>query len=120
RRRRLLARRRPAARAPMAIARARRSTDVMATATRTRRVDGAGRVALHVVERGDAAAPTVVLVHGYPDDHTVWDPVAERLAARYHVVTYDVRGAGQSDAPRRVRDYRVDLLAADTAAVIDA
>jgi len=37
---------------------------------------------LHVVERGDASAPTVVLVHGYPDDHTVWDPVAERLAGQ--------------------------------------
>lgn len=75
---------------------------------------------LAVRERGDPAGPTVVAVHGYPDDRHVWDGVVDDLAADHHVVTYDMRGAGESDAPRRRDAYRVDRLAADLAAVIDA
>ena len=60
-------------------------------------------VRLAVQERGDRGAPTVVAVHGYPDDHRVWHGVADDLAADHRVVTYDVRGAGASDAPRHPR-----------------
>ena len=65
----------------------------------TRRWVTSHDVDLAVDERGPSDAPTVVLVHGYPDTSAVWAPVAERLADRYHVVTYDVRGAGASGAP---------------------
>lgn len=66
-------------------------------------------------------APHVVLVHGYPDNQRMWEPVAERLAAAgMHVVTYDVRGAGSSDVPRRTADYRTDRLVDDLVAVLDA
>ncbi|MFC7612955.1 alpha/beta fold hydrolase [Actinokineospora soli] len=58
-----------------------------------------GDVELAVFEQGDPAAPTVLLVHGYPDTHRMWDGVAARLAEDYHVVRYDVRGAGASSAP---------------------
>jgi pimeloyl-ACP methyl ester carboxylesterase len=69
--------------------------------------------------RGEVIKPTVVLVHGFPDDHGVWDGVARRLADDHHVVTYDVRGAGASSKPTRIGDYRLDLLAEDLQAVID-
>lgn len=71
-------------------------------------------------ERGDPSGATVLLVHGYPDDHAVWGPVAARLAEHHHVVTYDVRGAGGSDVPDHVDGYRLDLLIRDLAAVADA
>ncbi|MGH3937898.1 MAG: SDR family oxidoreductase [Pseudonocardiaceae bacterium] len=77
-------------------------------------------VPLHVYESGQAAASTVVCVHGYPDDHTVWVDVAAELVSRHHVVTYDVRGAGKSGKPRERRAYRLDQLAEDLAAVVDA
>ncbi|MGH3929298.1 MAG: SDR family oxidoreductase [Pseudonocardiaceae bacterium] len=76
-------------------------------------------VPLRVYESGQAAASTVVCVHGYPDDHSVWDGVAAELASRYHVVTYDVRGAGASGKPRSRPAYRLDQLADDLAAVVD-
>lgn len=81
-----------------------------------------GSVALAVREWGSAAdgLPTVVLVHGYPDCSRVWDAVAEALAGSHHVVAYDVRGAGESSTPTRVRDYRMIELVADLAAVLDA
>ena len=68
---------------------------------------------------GDPRNPALVLVHGYPDNHGVWRPVAEMLADSFYVIAYDVRGAGESDAPGRLRDYRMARLAADLAAVVD-
>ncbi len=79
-----------------------------------------GDVELGVRTWGDRAAPSIVLVHGFPDNSAVWEPIAERLAARFHVVAYDVRGAGTSTAPARDRDYAIDHLMDDLAAVIDA
>ncbi len=74
-------------------------------------------VQLAVQEHGDPAAATVLAVHGYPDDHSVWDGVVPTLAERYHVVTYDVRGAGRSGAPHRRSAYALDQLEEDLAAV---
>jgi NAD(P)-dependent dehydrogenase (short-subunit alcohol dehydrogenase family)/pimeloyl-ACP methyl ester carboxylesterase len=76
-------------------------------------------VRLAVQTTGDPAAPTVVAVHGYPDDHTVWDGVVADLAVDHHVITYDVRGAGGSEAPRDRSGYRLDHLTEDLVAVLD-
>jgi NAD(P)-dependent dehydrogenase (short-subunit alcohol dehydrogenase family)/pimeloyl-ACP methyl ester carboxylesterase len=76
--------------------------------------------ALAVAEAGDPANPTVLCVHGYPDNRAVWDGVVAALADRHHVVAYDVRGAGESAKPRDQAAYHVDRLAEDLAAVADA
>ena len=81
------------------------------------RID-AGDVKLAVTQRGDPEQPTVILVHGYPDTQAAWDELAELLAGRFHVVTYDVRGAGASTAPGSTRGYAFPLLIADLEAVI--
>lgn len=80
-----------------------------------------GGVELCVAELGDADQPTVVLVHGYPDSKEVWSEVAERLAARFHVVLYDVRGHGRSTAPQPLRGgFTLEKLTDDFLAVADA
>ncbi|MER5727604.1 SDR family oxidoreductase [Streptomyces sp. NPDC002138] len=87
---------------------------------RERRVSTGG-VELCVVELGDAERPTVVLVHGYPDSKEVWSEVAERLAERFHVVLYDVRGHGRSTAPVPLRGgFTLEKLTDDFLAVADA
>ncbi|HET9168185.1 MAG TPA: alpha/beta fold hydrolase [Actinospica sp.] len=63
--------------------------------------------------------PSLLFVHGYPDTHIVWDAVRAELAERFHTVRHDVRGAGASDSPRGVREYRLDRLADDLFAVAD-
>ncbi|MFI5567946.1 SDR family oxidoreductase [Streptomyces sp. NPDC051740] len=87
---------------------------------RERRVRTGG-VELCVAELGERGRPTVVLVHGYPDSKEVWSEVASRLAERFHVVAYDVRGHGRSTAPRPLRGgFTLEKLTDDFLAVADA
>jgi pimeloyl-ACP methyl ester carboxylesterase len=86
----------------------------------TRRVVGAAGVSLSVTEAGDPGRATVLLVHGFPDTSAVWDLVVERLVDSFHVVRYDVRGAGQSGAPPSRAGYALPLLVADMVAVAEA
>jgi pimeloyl-ACP methyl ester carboxylesterase len=79
-----------------------------------------GEVSLAVKLWRNAGKPRLVFVHGYPDDHTVWERVIPHLIADYEVVAYDVRGHGESSAPARVKDYRYECLVADLAAVLDS
>lgn len=76
-------------------------------------------VRLAVQEHGDRAGTTVLAIHGYPDDHSVWDGVVTALSGRYHVVTYDVRGAGGSDVPATRDGYHLDQLERDLAVVTE-
>ncbi|MFJ6696798.1 SDR family oxidoreductase [Streptomyces sp. NPDC091272] len=87
---------------------------------RERRVRTGG-IELCVAEWGDEAQPTVVLVHGYPDSKEVWSGVATRLAERFHVVLYDVRGHGASSVPKPLRGgFTLEKLTDDFLAVADA
>jgi NAD(P)-dependent dehydrogenase (short-subunit alcohol dehydrogenase family)/pimeloyl-ACP methyl ester carboxylesterase len=83
------------------------------------RVQGDG-VELAVYRWGNAAGPTLLLVHGYPDNHEVWLPLVRELAAEFQIVAYDVRGFGDSDKPRQRQDYHLEKLANDLEAVIQA
>ncbi|MFL6062001.1 MAG: alpha/beta fold hydrolase [Marmoricola sp.] len=84
------------------------------------RVTSADGTEIAVFESGNPDGPVLVAVHGYPDNHTVWDPIAAELGDRYRVVTYDVRGAGASGKPTARAAYRIERLTEDFAAVIDA
>ena len=60
-------------------------------------VDGA---TIHYQEFGDAANPTLLLIHGYTSSTYVWRTVAPLLAdAQFHVVAVDLLGFGYSDKP---------------------
>jgi pimeloyl-ACP methyl ester carboxylesterase len=76
---------------------------------------------LAVREWGDPARPPAVLVHGFPDTSAVWNLVAEALVDHgFYVVTYDVRGAGESEAPDDLAGYAMEHLVLDLRAVLDA
>lgn len=85
---------------------------------RQRTVRGDG-VDLAVHEVGDPEAVPVVLVHGWPDTHRVWLPVARLLADDLRVVLYDTRGMGLSPTRAPDSSFAVSHLAADLMAVID-
>lgn len=64
--------------------------------------------------------PTLVLVHGYPDDHRVFLPAIREVGSTYHVVAYDTRNAGASTVPGRPGDFALATLSDDLFTVIDA
>src|SRR6201998_7520 len=79
-------------------------------------------LAVHRYTEIDTARPTILAIHGYPDNHHVWDAVAEqfckRYQGRYNVVAYDVRGAGESSRPAKRSGYAFRQLVSDIGAVI--
>jgi NAD(P)-dependent dehydrogenase (short-subunit alcohol dehydrogenase family)/pimeloyl-ACP methyl ester carboxylesterase len=79
-----------------------------------------GGVRLAVYEDGPVDGPTVLLVHGYPDNASVWDGVVGLLAGRFRVVRYDVRGCGESGEPVGLDGYRIEWLVGDLVAVVSA
>lgn len=74
---------------------------------------------MNVVVAGEG--PPVLLLHGFPDAHAVWRlQIPALVAAGYRVIAPDVRGHGATEAPRAVRDYKLDLLLADALGLLDA
>jgi len=81
-------------------------------------VDTTDGARIAVYEGGNREGPTVVLVHGFPDSHVLWDGVVPLLAERFRVIRYDNRGVGMSSAPKPVSAYTMARFADDFAAVI--
>lgn len=67
-------------------------------------------------ERRGSGAP-LVLIHGYPLDHSTWDETASLLARDFDLILPDVRGLGESAASEAV--YTMTDLAADLAALLE-
>ena len=95
------------------------SSSAMPTRTTVTASDGV-TLAVHAYTEIDRQRPTVLAIHGYPDNHHVWDGVAEQLSDKYNVIAYDVRGAGESGRPNTRSGYRFPQLIADVVAVIDS
>jgi len=75
-------------------------------------------VELNVVVIGEG--PEVLLVHGFPDDHTVWrNQIPALVNAGYRVIALDTRGCGESEVKPREGDYAIDKLVADLIALLD-
>jgi haloalkane dehalogenase len=59
--------------------------------------------------------PTLVMMHGFPDNQHLYDLLVPTLSAQYHVVTFDFLGWGVSDKPNpfvyNVASQRADLEA---------
>jgi haloacetate dehalogenase len=65
--------------------------------------------------------PPVLLLHGYPQTHSMWHLVAPRLAEDFTVVAADLRGYGDSSKPFGDEDhttYSKRAMAADQVAVM--
>ena len=52
-------------------------------------------------EAGDASAPTILLLHGFPTASHMFRDLIPQLADRFHLVAPDLPGFGQTDQPSR-------------------
>ena len=59
-------------------------------------IEAAGTT-INLVKGGDG--PPLLLLHGYPQTHTIWHKIAPRLAEEFTVVAADLRGYGDSGKP---------------------
>jgi pimeloyl-ACP methyl ester carboxylesterase len=76
---------------------------------------------MRLAEAGSAAAPLVILAHGWPESWYSWRHQMAPLAeAGYRVVAPDMRGYGGTDAPAAVDAYDIEHLVADMAGIVDA
>lgn len=74
-------------------------------------------VRIHYEVAGDG--PALILTHGYSSTAAMWDGQIAPLAKRFKVVTWDMRGHGQSDYPDDLAAYSEEATVADMAALLD-
>jgi pimeloyl-ACP methyl ester carboxylesterase len=74
-------------------------------------------IRLHYAESG-SGDNLVLLLHGFPEFWYSWRHQLAALGEQYHVVAPDMRGYNLSDKPKRVEDYRIDILVEDTVGLI--
>ena len=61
--------------------------------------------------------PRLALIHSLGLDATIWEQVTRELQADFEILTYDLRGHGQSE--HRAGPYSARLFASDLATVLD-
>ncbi|HLP94866.1 MAG TPA: alpha/beta fold hydrolase [Saprospiraceae bacterium] len=69
-------------------------------------------------DEGPIKAPTIVFIHGFPLNKSMWDVQLEVLKSDFRVIAYDIRGHGGSDAG--IEKFSVSLFADDLLHFIDA
>ena len=74
---------------------------------------------LHVETMGPAGAPTIVFVHGFSLNLTIWHYQMRDLPPAHRLVLYDARGHGRSEKARK-GDWSLEALARDLDAVVRA
>jgi 3-oxoadipate enol-lactonase len=73
--------------------------------------------AVHFVQDGPEDGPAVILSPSLGTELSMWEAQAKRLAERHRVVSYDLRGHGQSPVP--AGPYTIDDLGRDLIELLD-
>ncbi len=80
-----------------------------------------GAVDVFYREAGSPAAPTLLLLHGFPSASHMFRDLIPALADRYHVIAPDLPGFGQTKTPPRGEfTYSFDALADVVGGLVDA
>lgn len=72
---------------------------------------------LKVYLEGDRENKSIIFLHGFPYDHTMWDQQINFLKNKYFCVRYDIRGLGKSPAGNG--QYTMDSFVEDLFSIID-
>jgi len=68
-------------------------------------------------DEGPDGAPIIIFIHGFPFNKSMWNRQTEALKGDYRVISYDIRGFGDSDAGNS--DFSIDLFVSDLLALMD-
>jgi pimeloyl-ACP methyl ester carboxylesterase len=64
--------------------------------------------------------PAILLSHGYSATSQMWQGQIEPLSKSHTLITWDMRGHGQSDSPKDQGAYSEEATVGDMAAILDA
>ncbi len=76
-----------------------------------------GEIDIHYVTLGEGRP--VLFLHGFPDLWYSWRHQMAALEGEFRTAAMDLRGYNRSGQPKRVEDYRMPLILADVAAVVE-
>ena len=62
-------------------------------------------------DHGPDDAPVIIFIHGFPLNKSMWNIQVEALKENYRVITYDIRGHGNSDAG--IDEFFIELFVLD-------
>jgi 3-oxoadipate enol-lactonase len=68
-------------------------------------------------DEGPENAPVIIFIHGFPFNKSMWRKQAEALKEHTRVITYDVRGHGDSDSG--TLDFSIGLFVQDLLALLE-
>ncbi len=72
---------------------------------------------INYTERGLPNGLPVVFIHGFPFNHTMWEPQMKALPNDIRAISYDVRGHGESDVGDG--QYMIEFFVDDLIALLD-
>ncbi len=72
---------------------------------------------LNFIDVGDSGAIPVVLIHGFPLNHEMWNPQIDFLKRNFRAVVYDIRGHGDSDVEDGL--YTIEFFVDDLIGLMD-
>jgi len=72
---------------------------------------------IYYVDYGPKDAMPIILVHAFPLSHNLWDSQIQVLTAEHRVITYDIRGHGESDVGDG--QYTIELFVDDLMELLD-
>ncbi|MGC1676518.1 MAG: alpha/beta fold hydrolase [Candidatus Binataceae bacterium] len=75
---------------------------------------------VRVARAGAIGAPIVVMLHGFPECWYSWRHQIRALSSSFDCVVPEMRGYGETDAPRGVANYTLDKLVGDVADLVHA
>ena len=69
-------------------------------------------------DKGQHGSPVIIFIHGFPFNKSMWKLQLEELKDNYRVISYDIRGHGNSDAG--TGDFSIELFVKDLLNMMDA
>src|SRR5664280_1625761 len=69
-------------------------------------------------DEGKYGAPAIIFIHGFPFNMSMWNAQIESLTNYCRVITYDIRGFGNSETGNE--DFSIELFAKDLICLMDA
>ena len=71
------------------------------------------------IARAGVAGQLIVMLHGFPESWYSWRHQLRALAPSFDCVAPELRGYGETDAPRGIANYRIERLVEDVVGLIE-